>query len=105
MWDHRALEGALYGLGRPLDASPAATHYDPVYRPARTGPSPLPQPLARRIDVGMAVQRTDLSPDERRVLMEHYVTGARRHPYRRRKPIIGALLVALNATLDDSGAG
>lgn len=95
-WDHRSLEGALYGLGRPPEAAPSSPRPVLVRIPIDRGPRPLEPSLARRIDVGLAVQHSHLPAEDKRVLLEHYITGSRRYSYRRRKPIIGALLLTLN---------
>lgn len=92
-WDHRSLEGALYGLGRPPDAVPGTPRLDPVHHPPSYGPRfPV---VSRQFEVGTVVAHR-LTPEDRLILREHYVTGSVRHPYRRRKRIIGTLLLALN---------
>jgi hypothetical protein len=95
-WDHRSLEGALYGLGRPPDVAPTSPRLG-QYQPPLRGPQAVPRPVVRRLDLGIAVRHSrQLSSEDRQVILDHYVTGQRRYSYRRRKPIIGALLTELN---------
>lgn len=93
-WDIRSVEGALYGLGRPIESRPV-TPTPQVARPSRPVLSQMPRQLVRRVDLHHTVLRR-LTPDEVVVLREHYIIGVKRHGYAERRPIIGKLRDALN---------
>lgn len=105
-WDHRDVEGALYGLGRRVEVRPARPALQPGSRPqVRPGPrSPLSNAMARRVDLSLTLTM-HLEAEEAAVVREHYIVGARQHPYRLRKPIIEKLQRLLTDLADAADNG
>lgn len=98
-WDYRTVEGALYGLGLPVEARPSQSSIAMPSRrsaPIHSGPS---REVVARADFDLSLQRA-LAPDEVADVRDHYILGVRRHGYKRRASIIKKLVDRLNEGAD-----
>lgn len=94
-WDYRAVEGALYRLGQPVEARPSQS--------SRTAPAGHSSPRAsgptrevvERADFDLTVRRA-LPPEDVEAVRDHYILGVRRYGYKRRATIIKKLVDTLN---------
>jgi hypothetical protein len=94
-WDYRAVEGALYRLGQPVEAHPSQSLAGrPMGHTPRTSSGP-PREVVERADFDLSVKRA-LDPDEVKDVRDHYILGVRRHGYKRRATIIKKLVDRLN---------
>ena len=98
-WDYRSVEGALYDLGRPVDARPAQPRLTTTPRTSAPGPRGPGNEVFQRVDFAQSVKRS-LDQQEIQDLTDHYILGVRRlggrEGYRRRETIIKKLLSSLN---------
>jgi hypothetical protein len=95
-WDYRAVEGALYSLGRPVQVSPVSAAPLSSPRPSSApGPRGPSREVVARADFDLQVRRS-LTPDEVTEVREHYILGVKRHGYQRRAQIIKKLMTTLN---------
>jgi hypothetical protein len=94
------LEGRLYGLGGRTDGPVARSV--PSFAPTHATPAPrgIWRESVPKVDLALAVER-HLTPDERKVISDHYVHGVQRHGYRTRSRI---MLLLMEAELDAAEA-